>query len=67
LLLVILGIHLIFGGAYPSDGNGSLGHAGMIIAGTIASFLAIVFGLFSIFFIGKSRAINRGKSVDTQI
>lgn len=41
---LVLASVLIKGGAYPPEGTGSLGHVGMVIAGTIAAFLAIVFG-----------------------
>ena len=51
-----LGILLIKDGAYPPDGGGSLGHVGMVIAGVIATFLAVVLGLFTALCISKVRA-----------
>lgn len=51
----MLGIVLIKDGAYPPEGTGSLGHVGMVIAGTIAAFLALVCGLFAALCISKVR------------
>ena len=56
LAVAVLGIVLIKGGAYPPEGTGSLGHVGMVIAGIIASFLAVVLGLFTALCISKVRA-----------
>jgi hypothetical protein len=41
VVLAGLGIFLVKGGTYPPEGTGSLGHVGMVIAGAIASFLAV--------------------------
>jgi hypothetical protein len=60
------GFFLIKGGAYPPEGTGSLGHVGMVIAGAIAGFLAVVFGLFTVFCISKVKAAARpdGRDAD---
>jgi RsiW-degrading membrane proteinase PrsW (M82 family) len=52
----VLGFVLIKDGAYPPEGTGSLGHVGMVIAGAIAAFLALVLGLFTALCISKVRA-----------
>lgn len=44
LVLAVLAIMLIKGGAYPPEGTGSLGHVGMVIAGIIAGFLSLFCG-----------------------
>jgi uncharacterized membrane protein len=61
-----LGFFLIKGGAYPAEGSGSLGHAGMVIAGAIAGFLAVVLGLFAVFCISRVRAIERAIRLENE-
>lgn len=56
LAFAVIGILLIKDGAYPPEGTGSLGHVGMVIAGVIAAFLAVVLGLFTALCISKVRA-----------
>jgi hypothetical protein len=55
VLFVYLGASLIYGGVYPKDGNGSLGHVGMIIAGLVALFITLVAGGIGIVLILKGR------------
>jgi hypothetical protein len=52
-------IHLIRGGAYPPAGGGSLGHVGMVIAGLIAAFLAILAALLALYAGIRARAARR--------
>ena len=59
VVLAVLGFVLIMGGAYPPEGTGSLGHVGMVIAGIISGFLALIFCLFMVFCISKARAVAR--------
>ena len=47
-LLAGFGFMLIKDGAYPAEGTGSLGHVGMMIAGAIAVFLALICALFAL-------------------
>jgi protein-S-isoprenylcysteine O-methyltransferase Ste14 len=54
-----LGFVLIKNGAYPPEGTGSLGHVGMVIGGVVASFLALVLGLFAAVCISKRSAVLR--------
>jgi hypothetical protein len=61
LALAVLAIVLINGGAYPPEGTGSLGHVGMVIAGVIAAFLALVLGLLTALCISKVRAARIGR------
>ena len=56
---VVLAFMLIKGGAYPPEGTGSLGHVGMVIAGAIAAFLAIVFGGLVLVCASRVRAMQR--------
>lgn len=53
------GFYLIRTGAYPAQGAGSLGHVGMVIAGIIAGFIALVFGLFAVLCLAKVKAVPR--------
>jgi hypothetical protein len=56
--LAVLAFVLIRGGAYPPQGTGSLGHVGMVIAGTIAAFLGIFCGGLVLVCVSKVRAIE---------
>ena len=58
----VLSFVLIKDGVFPPDGNGSLGHVGMVIAGIIAGFLVLVFGSLSFFFIHRARKLSRDQS-----
>jgi hypothetical protein len=61
--LAVLGFVLIKGGAYPPEGTGSLGHVGMVIAGAIAGFLALILGGLTIVCVSKGRAVaNAGQA-----
>lgn len=53
------GFYLIRAGAYPAQGAGSLGHVGMIVAGIIAGFIALVLGLFAALCLSKVRTAPR--------
>ena len=44
VLPAALGIVLMYGGANPPPGGGSLGHVGMIVAGIILAFAAVLLG-----------------------
>jgi hypothetical protein len=60
--LAVLSVVLIKGGAYPPEGTGSLGHVGMVIAGIIAGFLALILGGLMLFCMSKGRvATNASK------
>lgn len=59
--LAVLAFVLIKGGAYPSEGAGSLGHAGMVIAGIIAAFLGISCGGLVLVCVSHIRAIENAK------
>lgn len=50
---------LIKGGAYPPEGTGSLGHVGMVIAGIIGAFLALIFGGLMLFCVSKAKIATR--------
>lgn len=50
---------LIKGGAYPPEGTGSLGHVGMVIAGIIGAFLAMIFGGLMLFCVSKAKIATR--------
>ena len=45
----VLAVHLVWLGAYPSEGEGSLGHVGIVIAGLVCGFLAMVFALLALY------------------
>lgn len=58
VVLTVLGFVLIMRGAYPPEGTGSLGHVGMVIAGIIAGFLALILGLFMVLCISKAERLR---------
>jgi hypothetical protein len=49
ILGIGLAIHLVWLGAYPPEGEGSLGHVGAVIAGLIVGFAAVVFALLGLY------------------
>lgn len=59
LLGVGFAVHLIRLGAYPPPGGGSLGHVGIVIAGLISGFAAIVFALLGLYARLRARAAGR--------
>jgi hypothetical protein len=61
--LAVLGFVLVKGGAYPPEGTGSLGHVGMVIAGALAGFLALILGGLTIVCVSKGKAVeNAGQA-----
>jgi hypothetical protein len=56
LALAAVAVVLIYTGAYPPEGTGSLGHVGTTIAGIIAAFLALILSLFTVMCFSKARS-----------
>lgn len=67
LLSAIYGIDMILLGAYPDSGSGSLGHVGIIIAGIVLAFMAIILALFSLYFYSKARRKRQDQTKDKNI
>ena len=63
--LTIFSIILIKDGAFPPEGTGSLGHVGMIIAGIIAGFLAIILGSLTVYCVLRGRTLSRSTGQST--
>lgn len=67
VVLLVVGVLLIRQGAYPPPGKESSGNAGVVAAGTVVSFLALVSGLLALYFVQKARTIAqelRAQNVD---
>lgn len=53
--LGMLASSVIYAGANPPAGGGSLGHVGAIIAGLIMAFGALILLLLGVYFYGRTR------------
>ena len=60
LLSSLIAVHLVWLGAYPPVGQGSLGHVGAVVAGIISGFVALVFVLLAIYTGLRARAVRSG-------
>ena len=57
-LLGLFSVRLIGDGVYPPDGNSSLGHVGMVVAGIIGCFVTLTGSLLGIWMFQKSRRFS---------
>jgi hypothetical protein len=50
-----MGMRMIYVGAYPPPGEGSLGHVGVTVFGGGAVFVSLILGLFAYYFLIRIR------------